>query len=149
MPRRPSPTRMWGVLGLSLAPAHPTAIAKTLQAAREKFPDKKIWLVFQPHLYTRTKALLPQFISTFESVPADEIILVDIFEAREKNTGEVDSEAITRAVRNRKIKYIPDLQGAAVHLVKNVSVGDVVISMGAGNIYELSQMLLRKLANKR
>jgi UDP-N-acetylmuramate--alanine ligase len=127
---------------------HPTAVSKTLKAARERFPDKKIWLVFQPHLFTRTKVLFDDFVAAFENIEADEVILVGIFAAREKDTGQLDSGDIAHAVKNRKIKYIPDFREAATHIANKISVGSVVVSMGAGDIYEFSPLLLEKLEGK-
>jgi UDP-N-acetylmuramate--alanine ligase len=124
---------------------HPTAVLETTKAIREKFPDKKIWLVFQPHLFTRTKALFDEFKEAFEKCPVDEIILVDIFGAREKDTGEISSSDLAKSIVGKNVKYIPDIEEAAMHLAKEVSAGNIVVSMGAGDIYKLSEILLRKL----
>ncbi|OGY24292.1 MAG: hypothetical protein A2172_00275 [Candidatus Woykebacteria bacterium RBG_13_40_15] len=127
---------------------HPTAALETLKAVRERFPDKKIWLVFQPHLFTRTKALFGQFKEAFEKAPVDEIILVDIFAAREKDTGEINSGDLAKSIEGREVKYIPEIEEAAIYLVKEVSAGDLVVSMGAGGISKLSEILLKKLKGK-
>lgn len=127
---------------------HPIAVLETSKAIREKFPDKKIWLVFQPHLFTRTRALFKEFKVAFEKAPVDEIILVDIFAAREKDTGEVSSKDLAKSIEGKKVKYIPEIEEAATHLVKEVSAGDLVVSMGAGSIPALSEILLKKLKGK-
>lgn len=127
---------------------HPTAISETLKAAREKFPDRRLWVVFQPHLFTRTKVLFDQFVSVFENAPVDEVVLVDIFGAREKDTGEVSSADLARSIKNKEVKYLASWQEAADYLARQVSVGDVVTSMGAGDIYQFPQILLNKLSNK-
>lgn len=127
---------------------HPTAIEKTLQAAREKFPDKKIWVVFQPHLFTRTKALFDDFVRVFSASPASQIVLVDIFAAREKDQLNISSADLARAAKSDKVKYIPSLEEAATYLVKELSVGDIVVTMGAGDIYKLPDRLLEKLKGK-
>jgi UDP-N-acetylmuramate--alanine ligase len=137
-----------GVLVFDDYAHHPTAISETLKAAREKFPDKRIWLVFQPHLFTRTKVLFDEFVSAFEKLPADEIVLVDIFAAREKDSGGISSEDLGRSVKSKKIKYIPDWRDAATHVASKVLVGDVIISAGAGDIYKFADLLLSKLRNK-
>ena len=137
-----------GVLVFDDYAHHPTALKETLQAAREKFPDKKTWLVFQPHLFTRTKVLFDEFVSVFEKLPAEEVVLVDVFAAREKDTGEVSSEDLAKAVKSKKIKYIPDWRDAATYVVDKISVGDVVISMGAGDIYKFPEVFLSKLKGK-
>lgn len=124
---------------------HPTAVYETLVAARTKFPDKKIWTVFQPHMFTRTKVLFKDFVSTFEKVPVDEVVLVDIFASREKETKEISSMQLAGQVKSKRVRYIPDLEGAAVYLAKEASVGDIVVSMGAGDIYKFPDILFKKL----
>ena len=137
-----------GVLVFDDYAHHPTAIEKTLQAASEKFTDKKIWLVFQPHLFTRTKALFDDFVRVFSASSASQIVLVDIFFAREKNQLNISSADLVRVVSSDRVKYIPSLEEAATYLVKELSVGDVVITMGAGDIYKLPDRLLEKLKGK-
>ena len=127
---------------------HPTAVLETLKAAREKFADKRLWVVFQPHLYSRTKALFNEFISAFESSPVDKIILVNIFGAREKDTGEISSTDLARAIKGKEVIYFQALEEAATYLAKETFSGDIVICMGAGDIYKLPEILLRKLAGK-
>ena len=137
-----------GVLVFDDYAHHPTALNETLQAAREKFSDKRLWLVFQPHLFTRTKVLFDEFVSVLEKVPVDEIVLVDIFAAREKDSGGISSEDLVKAVKSKKIKYIPNWRDAATHVAIKVLVGDVVISAGAGDIYKFPNILLDKLKGK-
>jgi len=127
---------------------HPTAVLATLKAAREKFPDKRIWVVFQPHLYSRTKALFPDFVKSFENSPVDKIILVDIFAARETDDLGISSALLARNIKGKDVKYIPSLEEAAVYLTKGAFAGDIVVSMGAGDIYKLPDILLGKLRNK-
>jgi UDP-N-acetylmuramate--alanine ligase len=127
---------------------HPTAVLATAKAAREKFPNQKIWLVFQPHLYSRTKALFKEFIESFKGSPVDEIIITDIFGAREKDTGEVSSADLVRDIKGKQVKYLPSLEEAATYITKETFAGDVVVTMGAGDIYKLPELLLKKLENK-
>jgi UDP-N-acetylmuramate--alanine ligase len=119
-----------------------------LRAVREKFPDKKIRVVFQPHLFTRTKVLFYDFVKSFYAAPVDEIVIVDIFAAREKDQQKVSSADLVRSIKGSKAKYIPSMEEAATYLVKEVSVGDVVITMGAGDIYKLPGRFLEKLKGK-
>ena len=128
---------------------HPTAVSVTLKAARERFPNRKIWLVFQPHLFSRTKVLFDDFVDAFSGSPIDQAIIIDIFGSREKDTGEVSSADLVRAIGKEKAKYIPSLEEAVTYIVKEVSVGDVVITMGAGDIYKLPIRLLEKLKGSR
>jgi len=137
-----------GVLVFDDYAHHPTAIAKTLQAAREKFPDRKIWVVFQPHLFSRTKILFDDFVLSLSNAGVDQIILVDIFAAREKDEGKISSASLAYAIGDKKAKYISDHEEVATYLTKNLSYGDVVITMGAGDIYKLSDRILEKLKGK-
>ena len=127
---------------------HPTAVTATLVAAREKFPDSRLWVVFQPHLYSRTKLLFKEFVDAFEKVPVDKIILVDIYGAREKDTGAISSSDLTHSIKNKDVKYLPTLEEAAAFLAKEAFVGDVIITLGAGDIYKLPDLILKKITNK-
>ena len=122
---------------------HPTEVAATLLSAREKFSKEKIWCVFQPHTYSRTGALFSDFVSSFKNADVDEIIIVDIFASREKDTLGVSSLELAQKIKGAK--YIGNIEDAANYLEKNVSSGEVVIVMGAGDIYTLSKLLINKL----
>ena len=75
---------------------HPTEIAATLQAARERFPDRRIWAIFQPHTYSRTKALIDEFAAAL--AVADEIVLLDVYAAREIDDGTISSADLARRI---------------------------------------------------
>ena len=134
-----------GVLVFDDYAHHPTAITKTLKAIREKFPDKKIRVVYQPHLYTRTKVFFDGFVKSFSEAPVDEIILVDIFAAREKNNVGISSGDLAKFIKGNKAKYLSSLDEAANYLAKNAAAGDVILTMGAGDIYKLPLNILKKL----
>ena len=137
-----------GVLVFDDYAHHPTAVSETLKAVRDKFPEKKILVVYQPHLFTRTYVFFDDFVKSLSEAPVDEIILVDIFAARERNKSGVTSADLAKAVGRVKTKYAPSLEWAATYLAKEASVGEVVISMGAGDIYKLPDRLLEKLKGK-
>lgn len=128
---------------------HPTAITKSVQAAREKFPDNKIWLVYQPHMYSRTKYLEKEFVEVFKNLAVDESILVDIFAARQENFENISSKDIVEQVKKPNVRYIRNFEDTTYFLVKNLHAGDIVIVMGAGDIYKLSPMLLSKIRNMK
>jgi len=127
---------------------HPTAIKATVKAAKEKFPEKRIWLVYQPHMFSRTKHLFNEFVEVFQSLDIHEIVLVDIFAARQENKENISSRNIVETVTRDNVKYIGSFEETAYYLVKNVFAGDVVIVMGAGDVYKLSSLFLEKLRNK-
>lgn len=122
---------------------HPTEIKATLAAAKN-YPHKKLWCIFQPHTYSRTIKLLKEFSGAF--FDADELILTDIYAAREKDTGEISSQILCEKVRQENVnaKYISSFSDIADYIRKNASTGDLVITMGAGDVYKIGDILLNK-----
>ena len=121
---------------------HPTEIRATLTAAKN-YPHKTLWCVFQPHTYTRTKALLPEFARALTL--ADRVVLADIYAAREKNTVGISSEDLQREIRKlgTDCQYFPDFGQIEDFLRKNCSPGDLLITMGAGNVVNIGEDLLK------
>ena len=121
---------------------HPSEIKAMLQAAREKFRKKKIIVVFQPHLYSRTKLLLNDFSKSFNQ--ADEIIVTDIYAAREKDTGLIHAIDLVKRIKryNSFCQYSPDFKGIVKYLKENTKKDDVVITIGAGDIYKIGEKLI-------
>lgn len=127
---------------------HPTEVASTLRAA-QNCTHSHIWCVFQPHTYSRTKYLMNEFVSAFND--ADAVILTDIYAAREADTGEVNSRMLAEriAATGKKVFYIKKFDDIAEFLDKNTETGDLVITMGAGDIYKVGELFLemrKKLA---
>lgn len=124
---------------------HPTEIMATLSAAK-RYPHNRMWCVFQPHTYTRTITLLEEFSKAFEM--SDEIIIADIYAAREKDTGLVHSKDLTKAImaKGKDAHYLGDFQTIVSYLLENVAPGDMVITMGAGNIDQVGNLFLVELA---
>lgn len=122
---------------------HPTEIMATLSAARN-YPHNKLWCVFQPHTYSRTIKLLDEFSKAFNDV--DELILTDIYAAREKDTGEINSRILTENIRKNgvNVKYVSSFDDIEEYLKRNGSPGDVILTMGAGDVYKIGDMLLKK-----
>ena len=123
---------------------HPTQVKVTLKAAREKYPKKKIWCIFQPHQYQRTYYLWNDFVKVLKEAPIDKIIITDIYSVagREKKEikQKVNSKKLVKAVNKEKVIYIPKKK-IIDYLKKNLEGGEVVIIMGAGDIYNLSSKL--------
>ena len=122
---------------------HPTEIEATLQAARN-YPGKKIWCVFQPHTYTRTKALLPEFAKALTL--ADHVVLADIYAAREQNTIGISSEDLQKRIRElgTPCEYFPTFDEIEKFLLENCSPGDLLITMGAGDVVLIGEHILGK-----
>lgn len=130
---------------------HPIEITATLKAAREWFGQKRIIAVFQPHTYSRTKALFEDFAKSFSD--ADYIGIVDIFaSAREAKDPEVSSEKLAEEVKKyhpnpNRVGYLGNLESAAKYSLETVKPGDVFITLGAGDIYKLHKIVINKLQN--
>lgn len=122
---------------------HPQEIAATIEAAK-KYPHRKLWIVFQPHTYSRTAALLDDFAGALSQ--ADEIVLADIYAAREKNTIGISSDDLRKHMleQNTNVYYIPRFEDIEDFLLQHVEEGDVLITMGAGDIYKVGDDLLKQ-----
>lgn len=122
---------------------HPTEIKATLSTA-SKIPHKKVYCVFQPHTYTRTKALFTEFSEAFKD--CDELILMDIYAAREKDTGLVSSDELGDAIRNKgyKCTNVHSHDEACNYLKSKIQTGDVVLTVGAGDVVLVGEKLLQK-----
>ena len=134
---------------------HPTEVRVTMEAARKKWPRKKIWLIFQPHQYKRTYYLFEEFVDVLSRLPIEKLILTDIYYvAGREDPGikqRVSAQKLARAVIRTKhcvpnVTYIPILQDIQRHLKENLKGGEVVVVMGAGDIYQnLTLQLTRSL----
>ena len=122
---------------------HPTEIRATLSAAAQ-YPHRRLWCVFQPHTYTRTKAFLEEFASALSL--ADEIILADIYAAREKDTLGISSETLQEKIRSlgHSCHYFPTFEAIKNYLLKNCTKDDLLITMGAGDVVKVGENLLQK-----
>ena len=121
---------------------HPTEIKATLKGARELYPKNKIITVFQPHLYSRTKFLFGDFGKSFGD--ADEIILADIYAAREPKDESINSRMLAEEITKNggKTRYMESFDKIAGFLAENARKGDIVITMGAGDIFKVGEDLL-------
>lgn len=121
---------------------HPTEIRATLTAAA-KYPHKTLWCAFQPHTYTRTRAFLKDFASSLAL--ADKIILADIYAAREKDPGDISSQNLADELEKlgKEVHYLPSFEAIEKFILKNLVNGDLLITMGAGNIVDIGESLLK------
>ncbi len=118
---------------------HPTEVKATLAGAREKFPDKKIIVVFQPHLYSRTKLLIDDFARAFED--ADQVILAPIYAAREAFDPSITSNMLAEKIGGKAVSF-SDFTGILNFLSANLEEGNVLITMGAGDVYKVGESLI-------
>ncbi len=122
---------------------HPTEIRATL-AAVKNYPHKEVWCVFQPHTYTRTKALFDEFVDALSDT--EHIVLADIYAARETDTLGVSSEQIAEALKARGCDayYLSSFDEIEKFLLENCRKGDVLITMGAGDVVNIGESLLQE-----
>ena len=122
---------------------HPTEIEATLKSAKN-YPHKTTWCVFQPHTYTRTHALLHDFAKALTL--ADHVILADIYAAREKNTLGISSKDLQKCILElgTPCEYFPTFDEIENYLLENCIHGDLLITMGAGDVVKIGENLLGK-----
>ncbi|WP_053955543.1 UDP-N-acetylmuramate--L-alanine ligase [Inediibacterium massiliense] len=120
---------------------HPTEVKATLKAA-SNIPHHHIWCVFQPHTYTRTRALLDDFSNSF--FDADKIIISDIYAAREKDPGTIHSKDLVTKIKDhhKDVLYLNDFEKIASYIQEHAQPNDIIITMGAGDIYDVGKILL-------
>jgi len=127
---------------------HPTAVKATLAAARAKYPNQKIWAVFEPHTFSRTKATLAELAQSFSA--ADEVIIPDIYPAREKfKQGTITGKEVVSQIAQfqKNVHYLPVKENVLDYLSKNLKTGDVVIIMAVGDFNQVADLLINKLKN--
>ena len=128
---------------------HPTEIRATLSALRDAWPEKRLIVLFQPHRYSRTKGLLEEFYTAFHE--ADMLLLSDIYGAGEMPIEGVSTEVLIQGIRQHGQRHsyheptIPDLLDRTMDIL---APGDVVLTLGAGNIWQAGEQLLERLAGE-
>ncbi|WP_026491509.1 UDP-N-acetylmuramate--L-alanine ligase [Butyrivibrio sp. XPD2002] len=120
---------------------HPTEIAATLSAAKN-YPHKTLWVVFQPHTFTRTKALMDEFANAL--LPADKLIIADIYAARETDNLGISSRTLKEKIESlgHECYYFPSFDEIEKFLLQNCTKDDMLITMGAGDIVNIANDLL-------
>ncbi len=124
---------------------HPEELKATLKGAREIYPQKNIWAVFHPHSYSRTEALLQEFSQSFSD--ANHVIVLDIYGSARENNGKVNSGDLVKLINKfdrDKAQYLKTIDEAVEFLQDKIGGGDVVITIGAGNGWEVAEKLKEK-----
>jgi UDP-N-acetylmuramate--alanine ligase len=137
----------WAITVVDDYAHHPTEIRATLSAARQRYPGRAIWAVFQPHTYSRTRALLEEFAVSF--VDADHVIVTDIFAAREQDSLGTSAAEVANRMTHNDVQHIGGLKEAAVTLLERMRPGDVLITLGAGDGYRVGEWVLAGLRARR
>ena len=122
---------------------HPTEIKSSIHAIKNACKGK-LYTIFQPHTYTRTKLLLDAFANSFDE--SDVIIITDIYAAREKDYGDIHSKTLRDAISEHRNNafYISGFDDIVKFIKENIKKDDVVVTMGAGDVYKIGEMILEK-----
>jgi UDP-N-acetylmuramate--alanine ligase len=121
---------------------HPTEIKATLAGARARYPERRIWAVWQPHTYTRTQALFLEFSRAFKD--ADEVIVTEVYASREPKQ-EFTSAEVVSAMPHLSARYIETLPEVSKYLIENLKPGDVVLVLSAGDANQVSENVVKGL----
>lgn len=124
---------------------HPRSVAMALEAARARYPQAEIYCIFQAHTYSRTKELLNEFASSFRA--ADHVIITEIYASQRETKATISGQDLASAIRKeqKSVKFIPDKNKIVQELVDNVTRPALIITMGAGDIYKLGNLILERL----
>jgi len=121
---------------------HPTEIRATLAAARARYFGRRIWAVWQPHTYSRTRTLMAPFAAAFED--ADEVIVTEIYAAREAKQ-DFSAEEVVKAMSHPAARFIPELSDVSNYLLSHLHPGDVLLVLSAGDADQVSTQVLARL----
>ena len=128
---------------------HPTEILATLRAVKECWPERRLIVAFQPHRYTRIKELYDKFVISFNQ--ADIVVVTSIYSAGENAINGVTSERLFQGIKehgHKEVVHCPQQEEILPVLLSVIKPGDVVMTLGAGNIYRVGDQLLKKLSTK-
>jgi len=137
-----------GILFLDDYGHHPTEIMATLSAAKECWPDRRLVVVFQPHRFTRTRDLYDKFVISFNQ--ADSLIISPLYRAGEEPIPGVDSRTLYQGIRNhghRAVTYCDSTEDTISELLDQIRPGDIVLTLGAGDIHLVGNDLLKRIEN--
>ncbi len=122
---------------------HPDEIKATLNGARQRYGEKKIWTVFHPHTFTRTRALLQDFAQSFDD--ADNVVILDIYGSAREQQGGVSSTELVGLVNKYhygKAEYLATIDEAVEYFKQHAEEFDVLITMGAGDVWKIGRQLI-------
>jgi UDP-N-acetylmuramate--alanine ligase len=125
---------------------HPTEIRATLAAARQRYPGRRLWAVWQPHTYSRTKLLLDEFAASFAD--ADRVVALDIYRSRETDDLGISTATVLAKTSHAAAIHIPKREDAAVYILDRVRPGDVILTLGAGDGDMVGQWVLAGLKER-
>ncbi len=125
---------------------HPTEIRSTLAAARARYPGRRLFVLWQPHTFSRTLTLQSDFLAAFKD--ADRVLVADVYAAREQRPAGFDIAALVKTIQHPKARFVSDFAAAKDLLLAELQTGDVLIIMSAGDAINLSADLFAELKRK-
>lgn len=125
---------------------HPTEIRATLAAARQRYPGRRLWAVWQPHTFSRTKLLLDEFATCFNQ--ADRVVALDIYKSRETDTLGIDTAVVLQNMSHPQAVHTPSHKEAADYILDRLRPGDLVLTLGAGDGNLVGQWVLAGLRQR-
>ncbi|MBM3144302.1 MAG: UDP-N-acetylmuramate--L-alanine ligase [Chloroflexi bacterium] len=126
---------------------HPTEIRATLAAARVRYPNRRIWAVWQPHTYTRTKTLFDEFVAAFDD--ADRVLVTEVYRSREAFDLDFSAEQVVQAMDHPHVRFTCSLADTTACLLNDLQAGDVVLVLSAGDAIRISQDVLASLSDEK
>lgn len=126
---------------------HPTEIEATLAAARLRYPKSRLWVIWQPHTYSRTRLLFDGFVSALSQ--ADQVVVTEIYAAREKPPEDgFSAQQVVAAMNNPRASFIPDFTQVVSYLADRMQAGDVLLVLSAGDADQISPSVLARLKER-
>ena len=125
---------------------HPTEIQATLSAAKERYPGQDLWVVWQPHTYSRTKLLFDAFAASFAN--AHHVVVPEVYRSREPVDPDFSAQQVVKAMRHRDAHFIPELQDVTSFLLARLKPNDVLLVLSAGDADQVSAQVLASLARR-
>jgi UDP-N-acetylmuramate--alanine ligase len=122
---------------------HPSEIRATLAAARERFPGRRLVVAFQPHTFSRTSYLFEEFVECFTA--SDKLLILDTFASRETPEAGMGAEELAKAVISPACEYVKTAEDAAERLTSELKSGDVLLTIGAGDIDRVGRAVRERL----
>jgi UDP-N-acetylmuramate--alanine ligase len=127
---------------------HPTEIQVTLEAVKSNWPDRRKVVVFQPHRYTRTQALMEDFTRSFNN--SDVLVVLPIYAASEAPIAGVSGQMLGDCIRahgHRNVTFMSSIEDCIDHLEKNLAPGDLLLTLGAGDVFRVGEMVLERMSD--
>jgi len=125
---------------------HPTEIRATLAAAKERYPERDLWVVWQPHTYSRTQMLFDEFAASF--VDAHHVLVSEVYRSREPVDPNFSSRQVVKAMRHKDVHFIPELKDITTFLLARLKPNDVLLVLSAGDADEISAQVYASLRQR-